>query len=196
MKVLTVLTLLMLYVADDKADALNCFKSTSGKVESTAAACTKQETNCLMPEFVEYTGLTSAQEYACGDTCVNANCEKCATAGDECNKPVTFDTYICYVWKSVGSGTDAVWTKDTAETTCSKLTESKATCNAPNPSVKASDTAKYGYTVQKSGCGTCLVAEKTKGGCIECDGDKCNNNSPVLTVSFVLAALSALVYLM
>ena len=64
---------------------------------------------------------------------------------------------------------------------------------SPDRDLEGNDNTKY--TAQASGCGACNAGEKTAGGCLECDSELCNG-SPVITVSFLLAAASAFVYLM
>jgi len=201
MKLLNTLLLLCAALAVAESDApASCYTT---KDDGTIAKTTCPDgdiTNCKSPTWTPYVGYaTSPVEYAkfactltadddkCNDDA--ANCVVCETddIGDNCNKPQESTDLECYKWKYESNE----WKKDGDATVCKITDEVKKMCNVPNRETAKSDT----YTASLNGCGPCsVITQFNAKTCLECDNAECNG-SAFLSVSVLLAALSAIVYL-
>jgi len=200
MKLLNTLLLLCAALAVAESDApASCYTT---KDDGTIAKTTCPDgdiTNCKSPTWTPYVGYaTSPVEYAkfactltadddkCNDDAAAANCVVCETddIGDNCNVPKTPTDFKCYKWTYASSA----WKKADKSTVCKITTDDKKMCNAPNREKAEED------TTSANGCGPCATDKYNAETCQECYGAECNG-SAFLSVSVLLVALSAIVYL-
>ena len=119
---------------------------------------------------MEYTGLSSGVQYACGpceDDTEGKTCETCTgNAETACNtKKATGSSFQCHDYELSGG---KFVMKDEV-TTCQVLASTKETkCKMPG------DFADENYELKKSGCGGCSYADKAAGQCADCDTERCN----------------------
>jgi len=185
--------LMVLFVAYGVAEsAITCIQS-AGAEGTVCAGDVAVATQCKRPKWEDYVGLTD-ESYGCAPCTADANCEKCTPTDDNtaCNTPEETGTdFQCHNWEVV----DSEWKANAALTTCKALKATATMCNAPDRDTVDASESPVKYTIKMAGCGPCDPTEKTGGFCLECTSDQCNS-SPAVAVSFVLAALSALMFSM
>jgi len=184
MKVLSVLLIVCGVVS--VSNAINCYQGADMAAATASTDCNNVAiTKCKMPTW-SYEGYSSVG-FGCGECGVTANCEDCDT--DDCNKPATLASdFQCYSWSYVSNA----WGMAADETTCKRKDGEDITCNAPD---RNQATATTDYTKQNNGCGACNSAEKSDGDCLECTSTLCNGSN-IVGASALLAAVSALLFLM
>jgi len=184
-------TLLLLCATLAQSYAIDCYEGADAAA-ATAAGSTTCATgnNCQSPIWTTYEGYTGDGTFTCtANNCVaSTDCVDCTTppkAG--CNKPQASTDFKCNKWTYKTESKE--WEKDT--TVCKMTTDEKNMCNVPNRETADSTT----YTISAGGCGPCSVVDQfNKKTCLECDEAECNG-SAFQSVSVLLAALSAIVYL-
>lgn len=185
---LLIVTAAIVYTANC---AIKCVQGTNGTAEATACA-TASETKCSGPKFVEYTGLSTGVNYACG-ACAGetggVTCQECTgtdtTTG--CNKAVdTGADFKCHKY-TYDTETKAFKKADALET-CKRLKDTAIKCNMPK--TNATQTT---YT-STSGCGACKTAD-TETHCEACTTDSCNKSSAIRVAVLLAPLLAVLVNL-
>jgi len=200
MKLLNTLLLLSaaLAVAESVAPTSCYVTGDDGNVEKTTCPTDGGAiTNCQSPKiWIDYLGYdttdaTDTAKFACAtgpavSACSNAakKCVVCNEAGNDCNVPKTSTDFKCYKWTYANKA----WKKADKSTVCKITTDDKKMCNAPNREKAEED------TTSANGCGPCATDKYNAETCQECYGAECNG-SAFLSVSVLLAALSAIVYL-
>ncbi|KAL5258894.1 hypothetical protein ACHWQZ_G009380 [Mnemiopsis leidyi] len=183
---LLIVTAAIVYTANC---AIKCVQGTNGTAEATACA-TASETKCSGPKFVEYTGLSTGVNYACGACAgetAGVTCQECtgtdSTTG--CNKAVeTGADFKCYNWSY--NSTSKAFQMSNTTTTCKRLKATALVCNMPNGTAT---TANYKRT---SGCGNCTAADTH---CEACTKDSCNKSSALRLAVVFVPLLALLVHL-
>merc|ERR1719450_747005 len=163
--------LCLVLVVVHNSDAIKCVQG-DGK-DQTAKDCAGAQasaTKCSQPKFVEFTGLSSGVQYACGP-CASGEgttCDSCdGNTATACN--VAKETGADFKCHDYEKDEDGKWIKKSALTTCQRLkTTTAITCNMPT------DKADKAYVHKNKGCGACTPADKTAGKCSECNTAECN----------------------
>lgn len=169
-----------------KANANN----TGYEVEETPLTCKRLNgtaLKCNMPMYGATPTVTGYTPGGCGPCSgtekADGKCMECEE--DSCNKPA--DDFQCYAW----SWATDKWAQGDLQTCYRQTAAVPILCNAPNY-----DKARQADYSNTSPCGACTDGgEKTAETCLECEEDQCNN-SPVVAVSFILAVMSALVFML
>jgi len=205
MKLLNTLLLLCAALAVAESDApASCYTTKDdGTVAKTDCSGGGTYTNCKSPRiWVDYVGYDTADatdtaKFACANSvavtaCADAEnkCTVCAVGAiaDNCNEPKVSTDYKCHKW--IYDDDNKAFKKDDTSV-CKILTTEKKMCNSPN----LEKAAKTTYTSSTGSCGPCDTSQYNDETCQECFGAECNNGSAFLSVSVLLAALSAIVYL-
>ena len=144
-------------------------------------------TKCSQAKFVEYTGLATGQDYACGACAANsdAKCQDCTgNSNTACNTKIeTDENFKCYDYELK----EEKLVKKDAAVTCQRLKDTPIKCNMPGSA------ADKTYTVKNNGCGPCETADKTSKKCADCDEGECNSAFAVTALLLpLLAALYSL----
>jgi len=182
--------LLVLAVCIYSASAkIKCVQGTDGTAAATD--CSKAEdTHCSQPKFVEYTGMSTGVNYACGkcagDT-KDSTCEECtgeATKG--CNTPKEVgEDFKCYSYTY--NKTSKAFDMSAKTSACKRLKASAIACNMPK-----SGADEKTYTL-KTGCGNCTKADTS---CEQCSKDSCNKSSAIRVAVLFAPLLAVLVNLL
>jgi len=190
MKVLN--TLLFLCATLARSYALECYVGASAATATTTSTCTGGgENNCQSPVWTSYVGYAGTGAFACTatDCTAGTDCVDCVPKGvDGCNKPKESTEFNCYQWTY--DGQTSTWTQKEEANVCKKTAEEEVVCNAPDRNTADAST----YTISAGGCGPCRSDDQKGDTCLECYSDLCNG-SAFMSVSILLAALCAVVYL-
>ena len=118
---------------------------------------------------MEYTGLSSGVQYACGpceDDTEGKTCETCTgNAETACNtKKATGSSFQCHDYEL----SEGKFVMKDEVTTCHRFDFTALKCNMPGRVTDESHEVKY------AGCGGCVYADKEAGKCADCDTERCN----------------------
>jgi len=180
-------TLLLLCATLAQSYAIDCYAGADAAAATAAGSTTCDAgNNCQSPKWTAYGGYTGDGTFKCAASACGANddCVLCATYKAGCNKPKDSTDFKCYKWTYANSA----WKKADKSTVCKITTDDKKMCNAPNREKAEED------TTSANGCGPCATDKYNAETCQECYGAECNG-SAFLSVSVLLVALSAIVYL-